>query len=151
MPAWVRELLGLAARVVVGMVFLVAAADKVGNPEAFARSIANYRLLPLELVNLPALILPWLELLIGLMLLVGVRIRAAAAVAAVLLVVFTAALVSALARGLDIHCGCFSQTAAERIGWGRVVEDVGLLVLAVLLVVWTPSRWSVEQYLRRSA
>jgi uncharacterized membrane protein YphA (DoxX/SURF4 family) len=151
MPAWVRELLGLAARVVVGMVFLVAAADKVGNPEAFARSIANYRLLPLELVNLPALILPWLELLIGLMLLVGVRIRAAAAVAAVLLVVFTAALVSALARGLDIHCGCFSQTAAERIGWGRVVEDAGLLVLAVLLVVWTPSRWSVEQYLRRSA
>jgi len=85
------------------------------------------------------------------MLLVGVRIRAAAAVAAVLLVVFTAALVSALARGLDIHCGCFSQTAAERIGWGRVVEDAGLLVLAVLLVVWTPSRWSVEQYLRRSA
>lgn len=149
MPAWVRELIGVTARVILGMVFVVAAADKLGTPETFARAIANYQLLPLELVNVPAVILPWLELLVGLMLLCGLRVRTAALVAGMLLVTFTGALVSALVRGLDIHCGCFSQTAAQRIGWGRVVEDIGLLALAALLMVWTPSSWSVEQYLRR--
>lgn len=144
-----RESVGLVLRLVLGIVFLVAAADKVANAEAFARSIANYRLLPVELVNLVALVLPWLELLVGLMLVVGLRVRAAAVVASGLLLVFTVALVSALVRGLDIHCGCFSQTAAERIGWGRVIEDVLLLAAAVVVVVWTPQRWSVEQYVQQ--
>jgi len=144
-----RESVGLVLRLVLGMVFLVAAADKVANAEAFARSIANYRLLPVEVVNLVALVLPWLELLVGLMLVVGLRVRAAAVIASGLLLVFTVALVSALVRGLDIHCGCFSQTAAERIGWGRVIEDVLLLAAAVVLVVWTPQRWSVEQYVQQ--
>ncbi len=147
----VRELVGVGLRLVVGMVFIVAAADKIGNPELFARSIANYRLLPVELVNIPALVLPWLELLVGLMLLLGVRVRAAAVVAAGLLTVFTVALVSALVRGLDIHCGCFSQTAAERIGWGRVLEDLALLAAALGLVVWTPRRWSLEEYVRHTS
>jgi len=131
------------------MVFLVAAADKLGNPELFARNIANYRLVPLELVNVLAIVLPWLELMVGLMLLAGLRVQAAAMVAAGLLVVFTVALVSALVRGLDIHCGCFSQTATERIGWERVLHDIALLVAALVLVVWTPQRWGVEQYIRR--
>jgi uncharacterized membrane protein YphA (DoxX/SURF4 family) len=144
-----RESVGLVLRLVLGIVFLVAAADKVANAEAFARSIANYRLLPVEVVNLVALVLPWLELLVGLMLVVGLRVRAAAVIASGLLLVFTVALVSALVRGLDIHCGCFSQTAAERIGWGRVIEDVLLLAAAVVLVVWTPQRWSVEQYVQQ--
>lgn len=145
-----RELVGFALRVVVGMVFLVAASDKLANPELFARTIANYRLLPIELVNLPAIVLPWLELFVGLMLVAGIRVRAAALVSAVLLGIFTVALVSALVRGLDIHCGCFSQTAAERIGWGRVVEDIALLAASLWLIVWTPRRWSIERYLRRS-
>ncbi len=144
-----REGIGLLLRLVLGMVFLVAAADKLGNPELFARNIANYRLVPLELVNVLAIVLPWLELMVGLMLLAGLRVQAAAMVAAGLLVVFTVALVSALVRGLDIHCGCFSQTATERIGWERVLHDIALLVAALVLVVWTPQRWGVEQYIRR--
>ncbi len=145
----VREAIGVALRVLVGGVFLIASVDKLGNPEPFARAIANYRLLPVEFVNGVAIVLPWLELLVGLMLVAGVRIRAAATVATVLLAVFTLALVSAIVRGLDISCGCFSQTAAERIGWGRVVEDVALLFGALLVVVWPPQRWSLENYVRR--
>ncbi|MCS6965470.1 MAG: DoxX family membrane protein [Candidatus Kapabacteria bacterium] len=151
MAVYVREVLGIALRLLIGMVFLVAAADKLSNPELFARNIANYRILPTELVNIPALVIPWLEVLVGLMLIVGLRVRAAATVAVGLLLVFTLALISALVRGLDIHCGCFSQTAAERIGWERVVQDIALLVGAFLLALWTPHRWGVEEYLQRES
>jgi|FaiFalFF_MnMetaG_3_1042247.scaffolds.fasta_scaffold00213_9 putative oxidoreductase len=136
-------------RGVLGMVFLVAAAGKLANPEEFARTIANYQLLPVALVNLPAIVLPWLELVVGMLLIAGVRLRAAATVAALLLGIFTLALISALVRGLDIHCGCFSQTAAERIGWGRVLEDVLLLAAALLLAWWAPQQWTLEQYLQQ--
>lgn len=146
----VRDIGGLALRVLVGGVFVVAAADKLGNPEPFAQAIANYRLLPLQLVNGVAIVLPWVELMVGLMLLVGIRVRAAATVAVALLVIFTAALLSALVRGLDISCGCFSQTAAERLGWGRVVEDVALLMGALVVAVWAPQRWSLENYVQRT-
>jgi uncharacterized membrane protein YphA (DoxX/SURF4 family) len=136
-------------RGVLGMVFLVAAAGKLANPEEFARTIANYQLLPVALVNLPAIVLPWLELVVGMLLIAGIRLRVAATVAALLLGIFTLALISALVRGLDIHCGCFSQTAAERIGWGRVLEDVLLLAAALLLAWWAPQQWTLEQYLQQ--
>lgn len=123
----------LAARLVLGSVFIIAGVEKIANPDAFAKAINNYQLLPYGALNAMALVLPWLEVLAGTFLVFGVRLRASAAITAAMLVVFIVAIASAMARGLSIDCGCFSQgsAAAEPVGWKKIAEDVALLILAV--------------------
>lgn len=101
----------LAARIVLGAVFIVSCADKLAHPQLFADAIKNYRILPQPLVNPAAVVLPWLELLVGLGLLCGRGARGAALLALALMVGFTAALGFNLARGLDVSCGCFTVAA----------------------------------------
>jgi uncharacterized membrane protein YphA (DoxX/SURF4 family) len=122
----------LAARLVLGSVFVIAGVEKVVNPNAFAKAINNYQMLPFAALNVMALILPWLEVLTGVFLIFGIRLRASSALIASMLVVFLIAIGSAMARGLSIECGCYSQGGGgEIVGWKKVFEDVGLLVLAV--------------------
>jgi putative oxidoreductase len=133
----------LAARLVLGSVFVIAGVEKIANPDAFAKSINNYQLLPYGALNTMALILPWLEVLAGAFLVFGVRLRASSAVTAAMLLVFIGAIASAMARGLSIDCGCFSQgsVASEPVGWKKIVEDVALLILAVQIFA---AAWSNE-------
>jgi putative oxidoreductase len=117
-------------QVAIGLVFLVAALAKIGDVSAFAADVHNFRLVPIALENLVAISLPWVELVAGLALVVGVRSHAAAAVVAALMVVFTLAVIAALARGLDIECGCFGKAAGTRVGAKKLGENVGLSLLA---------------------
>jgi putative oxidoreductase len=123
-----------AARLVLGALFVWASATKIPDMAAFAESIANYRLVPPALVPAAAAALVGVELLAGLALIANVWSRAAATVLAVLLAVFTAGLASALARGIDLACGCFGD--ATPATWWTVLRDVVLLALAVG-VAWT--------------
>lgn len=100
-------------RVALGVVFIVASLDKMGNPESFAENIANYRLLPYRLINISAIVLPWLEVITGSLLVLGVWIRASAVLTCGLLGVFILAISQALLRDLDISCGCFSTDPAD--------------------------------------
>jgi len=125
----------LAARLIVGTVFIIASIDKIYVPEAFAESIHAYRLVPDPTVNILALILPWLELLCGVFLLGGVKVRPSALLSLALFAVFAVAIVSALARGLTIDCGCFGMEHAAPVSWGKVLEDIGLMILCLLLLV----------------
>lgn len=123
----------LAARVVLGAVFIVASIEKIADPSAFAVSINNYRILPEALSLVVATPLPWIELLCGFGLLFGFFQRGSSVLTLVMLVVFTAAIVSGLLRGLDISCGCFTQDpTVARIGWGKVAENTGLIILACI-------------------
>ena len=115
-PWYASRVLSLAARFVLGATFLYACMDKIIDPGAFAQVIHNYRILPDELVNLAALVLPWLELLLGLALILGMWLPGAAFLCNLLLVVFLGALTFNMIRGLDIQCGCF--TAHSEIGSG---------------------------------
>ncbi|WP_235928062.1 MauE/DoxX family redox-associated membrane protein [Goekera deserti] len=133
-----------AARLLLGVVFLVAGALKVPDPAAAERAVRAYQLLPEALVPLAAFGLPVLEVAVGLALLVGVAVRAAALGAAVLLVVYLAAIVSAWARGLQIDCGCFSSGGTVAQGqtaypWD-VARDLALLAVAAALARWPRSR-----------
>lgn len=103
----------LIARMVLGSVFVYASMDKILHPTGFADIIANYQILPDVLINLTAIILPWLEFFLGLALLFGVWLPGAVFLCNLLLTVFTAALVFNLARGLDVHCGCFGTTIPD--------------------------------------
>lgn len=98
-------------RLILGAIFITAAADKIFNPAAFAKMIFNYQLLPGFLINLSAIILPWLELALGLSLMIGLWLPGAVVLVNVLLLAFLGSLVFNLARGLNIHCGCFSTAA----------------------------------------
>ena len=102
----------LLGRLALGFIFIFASIDKILNPAAFSEVIANYQLLPDQAINVMAIVLPWLELILGALLVAGLWLPGVVALATLLLVVFFLALLISLARGLDIHCGCFS-TGAE--------------------------------------
>ena len=127
--------LALPARWYLGALFVLASWHKIAVPHDFAVDVATYAILPLALVNPVAIVLPWVELAAGLMLLLGARVRAGAILVAAMMVVFLAALVLALARGLDMSCGCFASRGAESdpISWLTVLRDVAWLALSVLV------------------
>jgi uncharacterized membrane protein YphA (DoxX/SURF4 family) len=133
MSRW--TLLGL--RLLVGGIFAVAGAVKITDPAGFAVEAANYRLLPGALVNLMAITLPWIEVLAGGLLVIGVWRRASAAVIAVLMAAFIVAITSALARGLDVRCGCFGKLSARPAGLKTLAQDGALFLAAAW--VWRRS------------
>jgi len=126
--------LRIVVRVILGFLFLYAALDKITNPQKFAEIIYNYRLLPIELLNLCAVIVPWLEAFIGLALLLGIWVETAALLLSVITVIFIILIISAILRGLDIECGCFSLDAAgSLVSWKRVAEDILILAGGIYL------------------
>jgi uncharacterized membrane protein YphA (DoxX/SURF4 family) len=121
---WLQTL----CRLVLGGIFIYASLDKIAHPREFAKIIANYGILPAFLVTLPALALPWLELIAGLFLVAGVWTRSAALWLSLLLLVFIAALGVNAARGIDVSCGCFSTSAAD-------TESAYVLIFRDLLIL----------------
>ncbi len=118
------------ARIVIGLIFLAAALAKIADPAGFALQVAHYRILPPALVHVPAILLPWIELLAGLSLVLGIRARSGAWFALGSLVVFTAAVGFAMARGLNFECGCFGTLGATRVGMGKLVQNLAMLAVA---------------------
>jgi uncharacterized membrane protein YphA (DoxX/SURF4 family) len=104
----VRSRLTLCIRIALGIIFLIAGFEKILHPEGFALVIQNYQILPQVLVNPTALILPWIEVLLGLSLMMKVLFPGAVALTNMILAVFLGALLFNLARGLEVECGCFS-------------------------------------------
>ena len=127
------SLVVLAARLVVGALFVVAGALKLGDPTAFATEIANYHFLP-ALAPWLAVTLPATELVVGATLLVGpARWRRAAALAAgALLVVFTVAIVHVVRAGINVDCGCFGGNSGPVTSW-TAVRDLALLAAAAIV------------------
>lgn len=133
--------LTVRAQIALGAVFVAAALPKLIDPPGFAEAIWNYQLAPGWLVHPAALALPWLELLCGLALCLGVWARAATAWLAALLLVFLAALSINLARHHPVDCGCFhtgtgARSAGERMTDMRwaILRDLGLLALAAQIL-----------------
>ena len=119
-------------QIVIGLVFVIAALAKIGDLPWFAQEVHNYRLAPLWSENLVAMVMPWIELVAGLALVLGVRARAGGAVVFALMLVFTVAVAIAWARGLDFRCGCFGKVGASTIGAHKFLENLGLTALAGL-------------------
>lgn len=123
------------ARIVLGVTFVYASIHKISDPAAFAAAVYNYQILPGSLVNLAALVLPWLELIAGAMLVLNVWMPGAVSVTTGLLAVFAGALVLSVARGLDIGCGCFATASAENdMTLLTVLRDGAFLVLSLFLL-----------------
>ena len=120
------------AQLIIGLVFIAAALPKIGDPQSFSLAVHNFRLLPLFMENLVALSLPWIELVAGLAMVFGVRARAGGLLTSAMMIAFTVAVAIAMARGLDVECGCFGTSDGTRVGAQKLLENTGLTVLALL-------------------
>ncbi len=142
--------LTIRVQIALGAIFVVAALPKIADPPSFAHMIYNYRLLPAGLINISALTMPWVELLIGLALIVGVWKRPARWIITAMLVVFIVAIAVNLARNNAIDCGCFDVSAAgktheERIKdmWLVILRDLGMLLMCAQL--WWAERAEAQR------
>lgn len=124
--------IALALRIALGAIFVYAAWTKLKDPwSLFAMSIDSYQLLPLRAVEWAARALPWAELAIGVLLIVGWWRRVSAMAASLLLIVFFGLLVRARVKGMEINCGCFGP--GETITAGTLLRDGGMLAGSLLL------------------
>lgn len=121
--------LALAFRLYLGGLFISAAMYKINYPAEFTTTIASYRMAPWWSVNILALFMPWLELVSGVLLVAGFRVKAAVSVIAGLIVLFTIGIVVNLLRGAAISCGCF-HTIDAPISWWTVARDLTWLGMA---------------------
>jgi len=129
-----------------GAVFIYASLDKIAHPLDFARIVYRYRLagpsatLGVVPANTFAVILPWLEAVLGVLLVTGFWRREAAAITAALLVMFLVAVGYVMWQGIDVeHCGCFTVGGEGRsAGWTLIASDLGLLAAALYVLLVPP-------------
>jgi putative oxidoreductase len=124
----------LVARIVLGAVFLYAGYVKLRDPwQLFAMSINSYEVLPLAWAELAAHVIPWLELLLGGMVISGAWLRISGTLVSLLLLTFFTLMVRAYAKGMQINCGCFGP--GEAISWKTLLRD-GSMAAAAIAMTW---------------
>ena len=150
MSTRVRDVVGLLARLVLGGTLVVAGALKVGDPGGSIRAVNAYQLLPLGVGEWVGYALPYVEIAVGLLLLVGLFTRAVAVLAGLLMAAFVLGISWAWAKGLQIDCGCFGgggAVAAGETSYGLdLARDAGLVLLAAWLVARPRSLLSRDRH-----
>jgi len=139
---------GLFARLTLGGVIFAAGALKVTTPYKSAAAMRAYELLPISIANFFGYALPWFEVGLGALLILGVATRLSGFIAGSLMIVFIIAIASAWARGLSIDCGCFGGGGQVAPGETKylqeILRDVGLALLGFYLY-WRPhTKWALE-------
>lgn len=147
--------IGTAARLVTGGVWLVAGALKLPDLAGSVRAVRAYELLPEAVVPAVGHALPVLEVLVGLMLVLGFRVRASAVLSAVLFAGFVLGIASVWVRGIEIDCGCFGGGGAKEGASAEypmeLARDVALLLASAWLVVRPRSPLALDNLLFRSS
>ena len=132
---------GLLARLGLAAVWLVSGLSKAVDPQRTKVAVRAYQIFSNSLADTVAAVLPYLEIGLGVLLVLGLATRLVAGVSAVVLLAFIAGVISAAARGLNIDCGCFGgggEVAAGQTAYAlEILRDTGFLVLAAFLL-WRP-------------
>lgn len=125
----------LVARLILGSIFIYASIDKIAFPNEFALIVKKFGILPIPISVLFAYILPFLELILGIFLIVGLFVRQSAAVLSFLLVVFMSIIIFKSINGTLENCGCFSTSQQESSHnlFSFLIRDTFLLLLCSLL------------------
>lgn len=126
-------------------VYLFAAIPKILEPWDFARSIWNYRILPLPLIPPIALWLPALEAIAACAILTGLLYRGGLVCTIGLSLAFAAGIASAMARGLDIDCGCFGNAASSSANFEHLLLNAALAAAGVILLLLARRRQQTRQ------
>jgi putative oxidoreductase len=130
------SVLMLLTRLALGGVLIYAGVVKVPNTPVFAAAVANFDILPPWGNWIVALALPWTEIVIGLLLICGLWLRYSAAVTVLMFLGFGGAVVLALARGIDIECGCFGTDDYERVGVKVLAIEAAMIAAGVLVYIF---------------
>lgn len=145
-----KKWLVLGLRILFGILLITASTDKVIKPVDFAQMVTNYRVpffLTPEICRWIGIWLPYVEIVVGVFLILGIWLDAAVVINLILMAVFTILVTQAYARGLDISCGCFAvETDEPSIDSKKVIENIGLTLLSVLLVWMTFKFKLVESF-----
>ena len=147
-----HQWLGIVARIYLGGVFILASIHKIAYPAAFALDVATYNILPLFMVNLMAITLPWLELTSGFLMVSGYKSRAASWLVSGMMFMFLVALVIALANGLDMSCGCFASSSmdeSDAISTMTVLRDLTWLGLSAYILTFDRRPIGIETLIRK--
>lgn len=140
-PAPAIGLFTCVIRILLGGLFVFAAAMKLQDIQGFAFSVKAFDLFPTTADHAPrllAFVVPWTELLVGLLLIVGLWTRAASLLLALILIGFIAGIISVLARDLNVSCGCFGRferPCTGPISSCHVIRN-GVLLAGTLFVLW---------------
>jgi uncharacterized membrane protein YphA (DoxX/SURF4 family) len=140
---------GLLARLTLGGVLLAAGWLKVFTPAKSQMAVRAYEILPNAVANFFGIALPWFELGLGILLILGIAVRLSAALGGALMLLFIAAISQAWARGLSIDCGCFGGGGTVAPGQTKyvseILRDTGLALLALYLVRYPLTRFAIEK------
>jgi uncharacterized membrane protein YphA (DoxX/SURF4 family) len=147
----IRPWLGMGARVVLAVVFAYAGWAKASDLAGSGRAVNAYQLMPFGVAKVIGAALPFVELALAVLLLVGLATRLAAACAAGLLTVFLIGISSVWARGLSIDCGCFGGGGTLAAGqhpnyFWDLLRDLVLLAVAVFLFLTPRTPVSIDSY-----
>ena len=140
---------GLLSRLILGGVLFAAGWLKIFTPAKSQMAVRAYEVLPISIANFLGIALPWLEVGLGVLLILGIGVRLSALFGGGLMVVFIAAISQAWARGLSIDCGCFGGGGAvdpsETKYLSEIVRDTGLALLALYLFRYPLTRFALEK------
>ena len=143
-----KDWVGLAARLVLGVVLLVAGLLKITALGSSRTATRAYELMPVDIANFVGTLLPIAEIVLGVLLIIGLLTRGSALLGGLLMLAFIAGITSAWARGLTIDCGCFGgggSVAANKTKYlQEILRDSGLALCAAWLVLRPRSRWSLD-------
>jgi uncharacterized membrane protein YphA (DoxX/SURF4 family) len=146
--AHVLDLVGTFARLGLAAVWLVSGTLKAVDPDQTVVAVRAYDVLSRGAVDVVAALLPFLEIALGLLLLLGIGTRLVAIVSALLLLVFLGGVGQAWARGLSIDCGCFGGGGTVAPGatayLQEILRDTGFLALAAWLIARPHTLLSVD-------
>jgi uncharacterized membrane protein YphA (DoxX/SURF4 family) len=146
--------IGLVCRLTLGGVLLVAGYLKIGKTEISQMAVRSYELLPISIANFLGLTLPFFEVVIGLLLIVGAATRVVAALGGLTMVIFIIAIAQAWARGLSIDCGCFGGGGTVDPGQTRylqeILRDAGLVAMALFLIRYPVTKFSIDKAPKQS-
>jgi len=138
--------LTFAGRLLIGGLFIYASFYKIFHPLDFALSVRNYGILPPGWSNMVALTLPWVEMITGVFLIIGVETKPSALLTTGLLGIFLGAVIYAFSIGLDIDCGCFGSAASSpgHVGLYHIVRDSGLFAVSLFVLIMDRGQLSVS-------
>ena len=153
-----QPIITLVFHLILGVVLLVAGGIKAFKPSESAGAVAAYKILPTNIAHLMGYALPWLEIAIGVLLIIGLSTRFAALVGTMVMIIFIGAIISVWARGILIDCGCFggggavdpSKAAqAHQAYFREILRDLALAITGVYLYFFPYGFLSIEKPLQR--
>jgi len=134
------------ARIILGGVFIYASIDKIAFPENFANIIRGYNLIPESFVGLSAFVLPWIELIIGIMLVIGLFIKESSIIITSLLSIFLFAIIIQVTKGPIEDCGCFGKMPffSSSNSYFLILRNLILISLSIMIFLVELKRKSIE-------